>query len=208
MSIEKKEKSITWFSVTSSFKIKTCESPNNRIRHTYWIKQTDSGKTHTTFYNNTYNIYDYEILNKSLKPSAIRLSRWKIDKFFDQDEKHAFNGMYARFTDPKGEIRNFMVHSFESALSFLQKFSDYENWESYELNEKYEKVLKQYNSLKEDYDEQTIKVDSFRKTKLFDNLKEAYKELIIHSDYESKIGSFCRKHKIDREFMEEWLIKK
>lgn len=207
MNTSKDKENTIWYAVFGNNTIKKYENPLKKIKNKYWIKQEDTGKRYiANISENVYEIYSYEILNKSLNPTKIELNGWKIIQIYDPPKvKHAFIGTYAVFTDPLGELRTEMVHWINSALELLSEISKFDNWQHYDLKMKNDNLLRENESLKNECDTLNSLIDTFKNTDLFQKINESYEVLNEKETSKIEIKAFCDKFQIDKIFIDRWL---
>lgn len=206
MEIEKDKENTIWYAIFSDFTIKPYDHPSKGLENIYWIKKEDTGKKHITSYENTYVLYSYEILDKSLNSADIELKGWKIKKINDPAKvKTVFEGTYAIFTDKEGEIRREMVYDIDGALDFLKKISIYDNWQNFDLKTTNDDLKEELETLQKERDALYLKVYTFENTLLFKKIKEWYEKIPENKLSETDIKTFCDEYEVDKSFIDSWV---
>lgn len=136
---------ISWIRITKDWTISYFEnqndvkSPNTK----YWVKVFALGRTHTTSFNNTFNLFEYEIFDSELSPSSIDWQTYSIYKIKDTYANMSQRIAEFHFRDCTGitKVETFSSHQginnaiFKDALQFLFSRKPYMTWKEYDLGQ-------------------------------------------------------------------------
>jgi hypothetical protein len=142
-----------WYAVLQDESIKIYENLEPSIPCLFWVSKSDTGKTYTTIFGNTYEIYKYDILDRNGHKFELGRKGWKLIEIKDSSMKNSFEATYIKIGDPWGKPRQIPFPLCDTppavdAMNLLFEMHLYDSWETYDLSMKIENLEKVVKSLK------------------------------------------------------------
>lgn len=152
-----------WYRINERFAVEEYDKPDILLapESKYWLKQVFTGRIHTTSYDNTYEMYEYEIYNAFLEPCVI-CERFIICDRIRDTYAGAFLGITTefRFIDQCHEEKliernnNCRLDNFKETMTLLTEYRQYKTWEAIELSLENKKLKEELINLKSQIKEQ------------------------------------------------------
>lgn len=157
------EPTVTWYRVTDKFEVVQYDTPDILLapETKYWLKQFFSGRTNTTSWDITYEMYEYEIHSSFLEPCVIDEGYLGCDRIQDTYAGARLGKTTEfRFYDKMNSVKlieknsNYRLDNIREAMIFLKEYRQYKTWEAIELSVENKKLKEELINLKSQIKEQ------------------------------------------------------
>lgn len=208
MGVDKIEDMERWYAVQADKTYTEFYSPRSAFTCKFWVKKIDTGLRHTTSYDNTYIIYEYEVYDNEIKQFFPEREGWQVVRMQDYIYKNAYNHhVNLEICDPVGELRSIRTSVFEEkgvieAISILKKLAVHKKWKGYEIQMEKEHLEEIKASLAK-------KIRIFESTPFFQKVLKDLKAIETEQEPSSTVieRKLARLSKagLTLEFLMEWL---
>ena len=200
------DQNIRWFAIAADNTFNEYIDFNEEIHCSFWIKRTDTGNRHTTMYNNTFEIYNYDFYDTELKPFKLTICGWQLHSCNNYEYKNVIHNLSVEIADPNGQVREFKETEREvkgilkniDMLKMLSKFKDWRDFDNFDqiriLQEKNKALQSKIDSL------QSVMID-FTKSDFFKQLLFEIKDM---KDSQEKKNFFVSKG-LPKHFYFDWI---
>jgi hypothetical protein len=128
-----------WYEINFEYKIRVLEDVKDISGDTlYLIKLNWNGRTHTTSFNNSYKLYEIDVLDKELRHTEICVGKFKIQNIYHSYSNFFQDNIEFRFVDCCGiskEITFYdgLTKNFEEAFNYLISRKHCNTFKEFEL---------------------------------------------------------------------------
>lgn len=133
-----------WYQITRNLNIVGFDEPfvDKSGETKYWIKVVDNGRTYTTNYDNTYDLYDFKIFNRSIEESVIKELYFTCDKVYESFKSMMTNTRVVyEIVDLYGERKVFAYSDWNpeniiiKCIKEMQSFAGFKSWREIDLKD-------------------------------------------------------------------------
>ena len=137
-------KILNWLQITKKLEINEFDEPfvDESGETKYWIRVVDNGRTHTTRYDNTYELYDFEIFDKYLEESVIEEFGFTCDKVYESFKSMMTNtGVGYEIVDHYDERRFFNYYDWKvekiliKCIKQMKSYASSKSWREIDLKD-------------------------------------------------------------------------
>lgn len=135
-------KIIKWLQITKKLEINEYDEPfvDDNGDTKYWIKVADRGRTHTTSYDNTLELFDFDIFDIYLEESVIKEFNFTCDKIYESHKTIMTNTAVGyEIIDYYGERKYFGFRDWKSeniiirCIKEMKSYASSKSWREVDL---------------------------------------------------------------------------
>jgi len=183
------------YAVYDDFKTDKVDGVDKKGECQFYVKAINTGRSHTTSYGNTYEIYEYFFYDRNDRRFSYFKGSWWIHYIKDPEVKHLYSAEEFSIVDPTGkyrhiEINSYMPYMVSVILRFIENLHNYKDWDHFDLQVDHDKLVK--------------KIETFRSTGTFRKIYNRFQRYKASGEWE-KVWALRDSKEIGKDFYELWI---